>query len=202
VRSGDGVATVVVPARRRVPGEPEFWIFVFGDLAVFTAFFFVWATAQRAEPELFDAGRATLDQVIGVTNTVLLLTSSAAVARAVGAVRRGDAAVARRAYLAAIALGAGFLVLKAVEYGEHLRHGLARLDDTFHVDYFVFTGVHAVHVLLGLVCLAAVRARLAAGATGATGPGGPRLLVHEAVATYWHMIDVVWIVLFTLIYLA
>lgn len=178
---------------RRVPAEPEFWIFVFGDLAIFTVFFFVWATTARAHPAAFDAGRETLDQVIGVADTALLLTSSAAVAGAVRLLRSGRAATARRCYLAAIALGAGFLALKAVEYAEHLSHGLGALHGPFFLDYFLFTGVHALHVLLGLIALIVVRSR----ARGAE----PSMLAHEAVATYWHMIDVVWIVLFSLIYL-
>jgi len=190
--------TVSAPARveRRVPAEAEFWIFIFGDLAVFTAFFFVWAAAQHSDPALFEAGRATLNQTLGMANTVLLLASSAAVARAIGCLRRCDARGARSGYLGAIVLGGGFLVLKAVEYSGHLRRGAAALNDPFHVDYFVFTGVHALHVLLGLLCLAAVRRRV-----GAQEEVARPMLAHEAVATYWHMIDVVWIVLVTLIYL-
>ncbi|MBO0854293.1 MAG: cytochrome c oxidase subunit 3 [Nocardia sp.] len=194
---------------RWVPAEPEFWIFVFGDLAVFTAFFFIWATAQRGDPELFAAGRATLNQTIGIANTALLLTSSAAVAAAVRSLRAGSATLARRWYLAGICLGAGFLILKAIEYAEHLAGGLGSLTGPFYVDYFVFTGVHALHVLLGVCGLAIVRARAAkASAPQVATPGSvtpdpaaPRMLIHEALATYWHMIDVVWIVLFSLIYL-
>lgn len=178
---------------RRVPAEPELWILVFGDLAIFTVFFFVWATTARAHPAAFHSGRATLDQAIGITNTVLLLTSSAAVAGAVRLLRAARTVTARRWYLAAIGLGAAFLVLKVVEYAEHLSCGLAALHGPFFLDYFLFTGVHALHVLLGLVALAVVRSRARGDA--------PSMLAHEAVATYWHMIDVVWIVLFSLIYL-
>lgn len=183
------------PPVRRAPAEPEFWIFVFGDLSVFTAFFVVWAVAARQHAAAFAAGHATLNQAIGVTNTALLLCSSAAVAVAVRAIRAGELRLARSAYLTAIVLGAGFLALKAVEYAQHLTHGLNAMAGPFFVDYFVFTGIHALHVLLGLACLAVARTKLR------TAPEPPRLLMHEAVATYWHMIDIVWIVLFSLIYL-
>lgn len=181
--------------RSRVPAEPEFWIFVFGDLCVFTVFFFVWSFAERSDPALFEAGRETLHQPIGIANTLLLLTSSAAVALAVGSLRSGRARLARAAYLGAIGLGAGFLALKAIEYGEHLSSGPGSLTGPFYLDYFLFTGVHALHVLLGLVCLLVARAKVRSAARDRP------MLVHEAVATYWHMIDVVWVVLFSLIYL-
>jgi len=189
--------TPVRPGRaaRRVPAEPEFWIFVFGDLSVFTAFFFVWAVTQRHHEAVFAAGHATLNQPIGVLNTALLLASSAAVATAVRAVRASQGVIARRAYLLAVGLGGGFLVGKAVEYTLHFTHGLESLRGPFFTDYFVFTGVHALHVFVGLVCLLVARAK----ARNSDPVSG--LMIHEAVATYWHMIDVVWVVLFSLIYL-
>lgn len=180
---------------RRVPAEPELWIFVLGDLTVFTAFFFVWATGERAQPGIFAAGRETLSLGIGVANTFVLLLSSAAVATAVQALRWDDHVRARRAYAVAIGCGAAFLGLKAVEYAGHLGHGLDALGGAFFMDYFVFTGIHALHVLLGMIVLVVARARVGAR------PSARPMLLHEAAATYWHVIDIVWIVLFTLIYL-
>ncbi len=180
--------------RRRVPAEPEFWIFILGDLAIFTAFFFVWAAGERADPVAFAEGRASLSRGIGIANTLVLLASSGAVALAVRAVRDSRWLAARTAYGLAIAGGVTFLALKAVEYSRHLGEGIGALAGPFFVDYFVFTGVHAVHVVLGLVVLAVARARV--------GSGGSRpMVLHEAAATWWHVIDIVWIVLFTLIYL-
>lgn len=180
---------------RRVPAEPEFWIFILGDLAIFTAFFFVWAAGERADPVVFSDGRASLSRGIGIANTLVLLGSSGAVAVAVRAVRDARWVAARTAYGLAIAGGATFLMLKAVEYARHLGHGIGDLAGPFFVDYFVFTGVHALHVVLGLVVLAVARARVGSG-------GGSRpMVLHEAAATWWHVIDIVWIVLFTLIYL-
>ena len=186
------------PARRpaRVPAEPELWILIFGDLAVFTVFFFLWAFGQRAHPAAFADGRASLDLAVATTNTVALLGSSVAVVLAVAHVRHRRVERARACYAIAIGLGLLFLALKGVEYAEHLAHGPGALTGTFYLYYFVFTGVHALHVTLGLIGLTVCRAR----ARRREEP--PALLVHEAVASYWHTIDVVWIVLFTLIYLA
>lgn len=182
---------------RRVPAEPEFWILVLGDLALFTVLFFVWTTGERADPAHFADGRATLARGIGIANTLVLLAGSAAVVRAIAALRRDDERAARAAYGLAILGGAVFLVLKAVEYAGHLWHGVDALAGPFYIDYFVFTGVHALHVVLGMVLLGVARARVGRGPAGAARP----MVLQEAAATYWHVIDIVWIVLFTLIYL-
>ncbi|WP_280338914.1 cytochrome c oxidase subunit 3 [Nocardia neocaledoniensis] len=183
-------------AARRAPGEPELWLFILGDLTVFGIFFGVWGWNHRQRPELFELGRAHLDQTIGLTNTTVLITSSAAVALALAAARDGRFTAARRGYLAAIALGTVFAALKVVEYREHLDAGIDPALREFFMYYFVFTGIHLVHVLVGLLGLtiAAFRCR-----RPGTGPNDLALL--EGIGVYWHMVDVLWIVLFALIYL-
>ncbi|ALG11299.1 cytochrome c oxidase subunit 3 [Kibdelosporangium phytohabitans] len=180
--------------RRRgghVPGEPELWMLILDDLVVFGVFFGVRGRNHAAQPELFAWGRQHLDTTTGLANTLILLTSSFAVARGLEHIRADDGRRAARAYGAAAVLGGAFVVLKAIEYSAHLAG--TPLGTEFFVYYFVFTGIHLVHVLVGLGALAVLARR-------APRPQ-PSVALFEGVGVYWHMVDVLWIVLFYLVYL-
>lgn len=181
--------------RRHVPGEAELWILVLGDLAVFTVFFGVLGWQHRTDPASYAAGQDGLDTGLGLLNTLLLLTGSALVASALTRARAGHWTAARRGYLAAVACGLGFVAVKAVEYAGHA----GEPGSDFVSSYFVFTGIHLAHVLAGLVCLA-VAARRCAVAAAWEEPVSERLL--EGLGVYWHLVDLLWIVLFVLLYLA
>lgn len=180
-------------ARRHVPGEPELWILLIGDMLLFAALFAAWSIAARDSPEVFAAGRAEAHRVIGLANTIALLTSSWAVAVAVRRSRSGRPEAAARAYLAAAVLGVLFVALKAVEYTEKIRAGADPASDPFDMYYFVVTGMHLGHVVIGVSALLYARYRIRANPAGDT-------RVDESVASYWHLVDVFWIVLFLLIY--
>ena len=179
--------------RGHVPGEPELWVFIFGDLVVFGLFFAVLGWQHVAEPAAYGAGQGLLHQGLGLVNTLLLLTSSAAVASGLASARAGSLAAARRWYVGAIGLGGGFVVVKAIEYTSHARAGIAPNAD-FFTYYFVFTGIHLLHVLVGLACLAAA-AKHCARAEPVSVP------LLEGLGVYWHLVDLLWIALFALIYL-
>lgn len=181
--------------RRHVPGEAELWILILGDLAVFTVFFGVLGWQHRTDPASYADGQAGLATGLGLLNTVLLLTGSAFVASALGAARRGRWAAARQGYRAGIVCGLGFVAVKAVEYAGHAGETV----DAFLSSYFVFTGIHLLHVLVGLVCLS-VAARRCRDAAAWEEPVSERLL--EGLGVYWHLVDLLWIVLFVLLYLA
>lgn len=181
---------------RHVPGEPELWMFIFGDLAVFALFFGILGWNHATQGEVFTAGQAHLNTGFGLINTMVLITSSAAVAYGLDLARCGRGAAARRAYLTAAALGAVFVVVKAFEYGEHVQRGSRALAGDFYMYYFVFTGIHLVHVLVGLIALA-----IAAQRCRRLRSAGADLGLLEGVGIYWHMVDLLWIVLFYLIYI-
>lgn len=180
---------------RHVPGEAELWILVLGDLAVFTVFFGVLGWQHHTDPASYAAGQAGLDTGLGLLNTLLLLTGSALVATALTRARAGHWVAARGGYLLAIACGLGFVVVKAVEYAGHAGEPVS----DFGSYYFVFTGIHLAHVLAGLVCLT-VAARRCQRAAWHGEPAPERLL--EGLGVYWHLVDLLWIVLFVLLYLA
>lgn len=185
------------PPRRagHIPGEAGVWVLILGDLFVFSIFFVIIATTRTAHPAMFAGGQATLDRTIGLANTMLLLTSSLFVAMAVHRVRSGRPH-APRLFTAAIGCGLGFVALKAVEYGAKINAGLGVTTSDFYMLYFAFTGVHLAHVLIGLAVLAFLRS-----AARQPDSGRSSLVLIESGASFWHLVDMLWVVLFALFYL-
>ena len=169
---------------------------VFGDLTVFALFFSAFAFYRSQQVELYRASQATLNQHYGVLNTLLLLTGSWFVALALESARKRSPLRAARLLTLAIGCGSAFAVVKYCEYGEKFRAGIGPGTNDFFMYYFVLTGIHLLHVLvgLGLLCWALARLRGRAGAE-------PSLGLLECSGLYWHMVDLLWIVLFPLLYL-
>lgn len=189
-----GSKTVV--ATPRIPGVEGIWVFIGADLCFFGMLFVSFMLGRREAPELYEAGRQTLDVNLGGLNTLLLLTSSWFVVRALEAAREGRYAQLRPWLLAALTCGAAFGVSKAVEYGHKLAVGITPASSEFYMYYFVLTGLHMTHVIAGSIVLLVLWKQ----ARGA-GEGLPRMTVLECGATYWHMVDLLWIFLFPLLYL-
>lgn len=179
-------------APTQVPGEAGVWIFILLDLTVFAIFFGTALYYRIEDPAAFAAGQGTLHVPLAVVNTVLLVTGSLVVVRAVQAARTRQISTARRYLAAAIASGIGFMAIKAIEYGLLLSAGHTLFSDRFFLCYFAFTGIHLVHVVIGVVVLAAIRRGLTRGL---------RIDLVESGACYWHMVDLIWLVLFPLLYL-
>lgn len=194
---GDEVGT----AGPHVPGEAGIWVFVLGDMAVFALFFVVFAVERAAAPEVFAQSSAALDGGRGLVNTLLLLTSSLLVARAGSAIRAAPGDPSTRSRAAALlvggaACGTAFALHKIPEYWAKVESGIGVNTNEFYTLYFLYTGIHLVHVLIGLAVLTVLwRAARRAVAR----PNERRLF--ESGATYWHMVDVLWVVLFPLLYL-
>ena len=165
-------------------------------MAVFAALFVTYLQYRAGEPGLFAASQATLDRRNGVILTLVLLSASFLVVLAVRAVRAGLPRLAQRLILAAAGCGALFVVLKALEYHDKVAHHLTPQTNDFYMLYFVLTGLHLFHVVLGLVVLA-ILYRLA----GKPHLSPVRFGFVEGGACFWHMVDLLWIVLFPLLYL-
>lgn len=190
---------MAVPApsarRRHLPGEEGVWVFIFGDLLVFATFFMTYAVERMGNLALFSRSQALLDRQLGLLNTLLLLTSSWCVAQAVAAVRRED----RRARMligGAILLGVGFVAVKFVEYGAKISAGITLNTNGFFIYYYMFTAIHLIHVLIGLGVLTFVFSRF--DRTGRYTAGLPLI---EGGGAFWHLVDLLWILLFALLYL-
>src|SRR3989338_2585015 len=181
---------------RPLPGDLAMWLFIFAELAVFGILILTFAVTQRLNSELFHEGRQALDSSIGLALTLSLLTSGLLTALAVEQVRQLRPLRAAWLLVAALASACLYLVLKLEEYGHLLSLGLDLEANTFFTLYWLLTGFHFLHVLLGMLILGwmANRCRL-----HAYGPGDCSAL--ESGVLYWHMVDLVWVLLFPLVYL-
>ncbi len=175
-------------ALSELPGNPMMWLLIISELLVFGAGFLGFAVAFVLDPEGFRAAQDTLDRLAGALNTMVLITSGLLAALAVRAEARGDTRRMRLLVAAAIALGFVFLAVKAVEYGEKFMHGIGMETSAFHTLYFLLTGFHSLHVVFGIVILAIVAWK-----------HSPENL--ETGAAFWHMVDLIWVILFPVVYL-
>jgi len=184
-----------VAERRYPPGDLAIWIFILAELLVFAVFFAAYAFTRMNNVELFDQYQATLDRTSAMINTLALITSSYFVVRAVAAIREDDPRGCTRWLWAAIGMGVLFLVVKSAEYAHHLGDGVNLSTNTFYMFYLSLTFFHFMHVILGMVILAAVAVKARRGGYSAADHTGV-----ETGASYWHMVDLVWLILFPLVY--
>lgn len=191
----DLACPAAAPLPRHPPGDLAIWVFILAELLAFGVFFTVYAVVRMKQVALFDSLQPTLDRNAGALNTVLLLAASWCVARAVAAVERERSAVGARWLAGAIGCGGGFLVVKLYEYAAKFAAGINLATNDFYMFYLSLTFFHFMHVILGLVILVAVWAKTRAGGYTAADHRG-----LETGASYWHMVDLVWLVLFPLVY--
>lgn len=189
------VATRGVPPPPRLRGDLGVWLVILLELLTFGILFVAFAFARTRELELFNASQATLNLQAGALNTVLLITGSWCVASAVRAVGRNAQAAGARWLLAALACGAGFMVVKLAEYAQKLDSGVDLSSNTFYMFYFFLTGFHFLHVLVSMLALIYLWFRTRRGVYGSH-----NLHALETGAAFWHMVDLLWIVLFPLVY--
>jgi nitric oxide reductase NorE protein len=183
-------------AARHVPGEPGVWIFLFGDMVVFGVFFATFMYQRSLAPKLFDDSRHTLSIGIGLTNTLILLTSSLFVVTAIRAIRSSQRGAAQILLAGALVCGLAFVGLKAVEYTAKVSQGHVPTQNNFYLYYFILTGLHLFHVLIGIAVLVLLFFQARSTELSATRTG-----LVEGGACFWHLIDLLWIVLFPLLYL-
>lgn len=179
----------------RLPGDEGIWVLIFGDMLVFSIFFITFFVYRMQEHDVFVAGHALLDVRLGALNTLLLLTSSLFIALATRAVRHAHPFAARW-IAAAIGCGICFCAVKAFEYGHKIAAGITLNTTDFFTFYYMYTGIHLVHVLVGLGVLTLLYRRV----HDAVEPGATIKLV-ESGGSFWHLVDLLWIVMFPLFYL-
>ena len=182
------------------PGDFAIWIIIYIELLTFGLFFIGYAYSRRADIELFNTSQLLLDQRAGFINTLILITSSYLVVQAVHLIKKTNTKEAfnkaSNYLLGAIGLGGVFLVLKMTEFVDKYQHGINLSTNKFFMFYFLLTIFHFLHVLLGMIILFNLQQK--------TKIGGYTKEDHrglETGASYWHMVDLLWIVLFPLIYI-
>jgi len=182
------------------------WLFIFTELLLFTGLFIVYAVYRHLNPTAFHLAARELNVPIGTINTVILLISSMTMAMATSAIRmkRKDHTLIFTGITLLIAII--FLVNKYFEWTTKFHHGLYPgseiLAERGHGDvlffglYFFMTGLHAVHIIVGMILIAIVFVRVWKGSITDHNP----VLVDNA-GLYWHLVDLIWIFLFPLFYL-
>lgn len=168
------------------------WAFVLLECLIFSAYFVIYMLYRMHAPQDFSRDQAHLSPTFGLINTLLLLTSSWLVAQAVANARAGKFRSALYTTYATTGLGAVFVGSKLTEWGHEIHHGFTFLSSDFFSFYFFLTGIHIVHVLVGFIFLTIALVRLRG--------TEPALAALEAAAVYWHMVDLLWVIIFALLY--
>jgi nitric oxide reductase NorE protein len=185
------------PAGRTYPpGDLAIWIFILAELLVFAIFFSAYAFTRASNIELFNSYQLTLDTDAALINTLALISSSYFVMRAVAAIREDNTRRCIHWLLAALLMGVIFLLIKSNEYIHHYQAGVNLRTNLFYMFYLSLTFFHFMHVIMGMVILAAVAVKAQQGRYDAHEHTGV-----ETGASYWHMVDIVWLILFPLIYI-
>jgi len=171
-----------------LPGELMMWVLIVSELLVFGAGLAAFMAVRITDPAGFAAAQSHLDRTGAGLNTIVLVTSGWLAALAVRAAEANAPRRARFLLSGAALLGIVFLWIKGAEYAAKAAEGITFETHAFFNFYYLLTGFHAVHVIAGIVILALV---------------GWKARPHtvETGAAFWHMVDLVWVILFPVIYL-
>ncbi|MCU0376687.1 MAG: cytochrome c oxidase subunit 3 family protein [Bacteroidales bacterium] len=187
-------------------GKLGMWIFLFTELFLFGGLFLVYAVFRAKYSAEFHLAAGELNAFIGTMNTVFLLFSSMTVAMSLTAIQKGDRKLALFLVFVTILLAGLFMVNKYFEWSHKFEYGIYPgsevLKNMSHGEllffglYYMMTGLHALHVLVGMVLLSINVVKIRSGSVNSD-----HYLMLENSALYWHLVDLIWIFLFPLLYL-
>lgn len=179
-----------------LPGDFALWIFIFAEMLAFGVLFVAYAFARAKDVALFNASQLTLSLPSGAINTVVLITSSYFVVRGLSAIKHGSSKQCAHFLAGAFLLGGVFVCIKILEFYDKFSAGISMSTNNFYMFYLSLTFFHFMHVLMGMVILACiiVKARR-------DGYSAQDYVGVETGASFWHMVDFLWIILFPLIYI-
>ena len=186
--------TAVMP--RRLPGDLAMWFFILAELSVFALLMLAFAVAQALYPQIFSEGRQLLDRSTGLAMTLSLLTAGLFAALALEQVRRDRPRRSALLLCVALLFASGYVGIKLSEYAHLSASGLGLEHNTFFTLYWILTAFHFLHVLLGM----AILGWLAEGCRRRR-YGSRQCSGLESGVLYWHMVDLVWVLLFPLVYI-
>jgi nitric oxide reductase NorE protein len=179
------------------PGTSGIWTFVFIDMVVFLLLFLVYISEKLRLPDVFAESQALLNPIAGLVSALFLLTSSWCMVEAVNAARRGAERAAALYLNFALLLGALFACNKLIEYSGKFAHGISPVSNGFFTFYFLITGLHFIHVVGTMIFMGHCRIQLLA----ELGSKNFRKKI-ENVGLFWHFVDVLWLFIFPMLYLA
>ena len=199
------MAGIVMP-RDDLGSRLGMWIFIFTEILLFGGLFLVYAVMRHNYSDDFHQASQHLDTYIGAINTVVLLVSSMTVAMSLTAVQKKNTRLAITLLGITLLCAAIFLFNKYFEWGHKISIQLYPGSDLivtlkrgyilFFGLYFFMTGLHMLHLIVGAVILAIVMIKVYTGAINED-----RYVLLENGALYWHLVDLIWIFLFPLLYL-
>jgi heme/copper-type cytochrome/quinol oxidase subunit 3 len=172
------------------------WIFLASEVMFFTALIGTYIILRFAHPEAWAPPGKTLNVPITAVNTFLLICSSVTMVKAFAAVQDGDQRGLRLWLLATVLIGASFVGVQAYEYAHLIEKGFVPSEGLYGSTFYTMTGFHGFHVSMGVICLSFVTWKAF---RGKYTPADHRGV--EVVGLYWHFVDLVWIILFTIVYL-
>jgi cytochrome c oxidase subunit 3 len=182
------------------------WLFLFTELLLFGGLFLIYGVYRSMHEADFHHAAAELNMAMGVTNTIVLLTSSLTMVLSVNALQRGQVGRSLTFLWVTLGCAATFLVIKYFEwkakYDHHLFPGTDHIHELPHGEglffnlYFMMTGLHGIHVVIGMAIMFVVLFKVRSGAVNQD-----RFPMLEYTGLYWHLVDLIWIFLLPLFYL-
>jgi len=182
------------------------WFFLFTEVILFGGMFLVYSVYREVNTADFHEAGMEMNVVIGAVNTIILLTSSLTMALSISAIKKGAKNSSVLLQAATVLLGIAFLVNKYFEWSDHIRHGfypnspqllaMSHGKILFFGLYYVMTGIHALHVLIGMSVITFILVLTIRGTVTRSD-----YIKLENAGLFWHLVDVIWIYLFPLFYL-
>jgi cytochrome c oxidase subunit 3 len=182
------------------------WLFLASEVLIFGGLFIIYASALKRYPHEFHTAAKEMNTLFGGSNTVILLTSSFFVALSVAFLKKGQKLLSSRFLIGTVLFACAFLGNKYIEWGEKIHHGiypnaqtlltLPKGEILFFDLYYIMTGLHGLHVLIGIVLFIVAIFFIRADRINNKKP-----IFLENCGLYWHLVDIIWIYLFPLFYL-
>lgn len=182
------------------------WLFIFTEILLFGGLFIIYSVYRYRNPVAFHLAHEELSITMGLINTIILLISSATVAMSITAIQKGDKRLSLYLVGTTILLALIFLINKYFEWGSKFEHGmypgsdlmgmLSNGDMLFFSLYFFMTGLHGVHIIVGMILLSVSWFKIKKDEVRSD-----KYAMLENSGLYWHLVDLIWIFLFPLFYL-
>jgi len=197
---------VLEETREHTSAKLGMWLFILSELLLFGGMFILYSAYRYKNPVDFHHASRELEVLLGTFNTIILLTSSLSMAASISALQRGQRQLSMVLLVVTMALGLLFLVDKGFEWGTKIEQGIypnsptllarAKGEILFYGLYYVMTGLHGLHVLVGVCVLFGMLMLIAKDRINQT-----RFASLENAGLYWHLVDIIWIFLYPLFYL-
>ena len=200
------MSTILVTHRDDLASKTGMWFFLFTEMLLFGGLFIVYSVYRYRNPVAFHLAAQELSVLIGTVNTIILLISSTTIAMSITAIQKKNKKLALLLLGITILLGLAFLINKYFEWGEHFKEHIypgssvlalrGHGDVLFYGLYFFMTGLHALHIIIGLIFIMVIAVSIFKDKINSE-----NYVLHENSGLYWHLVDLIWIFLFPLFYL-